>query len=163
MTFKDPRHVDMIAPIVLEVLELPTEPADTIGSYRDILLDRICRELEKLVVIGKSKKARENAQRADIPRDLSEYSWAKRSLLDGVHEDGFHFEHTETVYEIKRSLLTLANPTLAEVAAVLSRTRVTWVTKRENERLDELGYKSRRPNWADAYKRAGIELDEGPE
>jgi hypothetical protein len=155
--FKEPAHLKLIAPIMLALLELPSEPA-SIGAYRRLLIDKMCRELEKLVKIGKSRRAEDNARRGGFHVDLSEHTWADRGRLDGRHEDGFHFEHTETVYELVQSLMSLRDPTLEDVEAILARARVTWVTKRENEKLDELGYKSRRPDWRKAYQDAGIEL-----
>jgi hypothetical protein len=158
LRFHNPGDLKLIAPIMLQVLNLPTHPTGTIGKYRSILINRMCRELEKLIKIGKSKRAHGNAQCSDIHGDLSEYSWARKSLLDDKHEEGFHFEHSETVYELEKSLKNLSNPTLEDVESILGRARVTWVTKDENARLDKLGVKSRRPDWRKAYEDAGIEL-----
>jgi hypothetical protein len=157
MNFIDASHVPLIGPIVLEALRLPSAPRETIGLYRLKLLTCMCRELEKLVRLSKSTRAQNNARDCGLG-DLSEYAWADRIRLNGRHQDGFHFEHTVTVGEMVRALLALSDPTLAEVEDVLSTAKVSWVTKTENNKLDQLGFRSKRPEWRKAYESAGIDL-----
>lgn len=159
MFFKDPIHLDLIAPIVLHTLKLPREPKNTIGTYRKLVLDKMCRELEKLIKIHKSKRARDMAEKVGISGDLSDYSWAKRKLIEKDGNEGFHFEHTETVYELAHALDGLVNPTIEDIKKILARARVTWVTKTENDKLDSIS-KYRRPDWRSSYAKAEIEIIE---
>jgi len=157
--FKSSAHLDLVAPILVEMLKLPREPRETIGTYRKLLIEKMCRELEKLIRIDKSKAAQQIALAMGLERDLSEYSWAERARLEDAGSKQFHFEHTETVYELARSLNEIAEPTVDAVASVLARARVTWITTAENDRLDRQ-FKSRRPDWREAYRHAGIEIIE---
>jgi hypothetical protein len=45
-----------------------------------------------------------------------------------------------------------------EVAATLKSASIAWILKRENSRLEELGFRSRRDDPDDAYRQADIKL-----
>jgi hypothetical protein len=157
MRFLDPNSISQIAPIVLQTLQLPSMPKANIGRYRQKILTSMCRELEKLVRVGKSRRAQDNAAELGLG-DLSSYAWDDRQKLAGKYKEGFHFEHTVTVGEMVTTLLALSEPTIVAVEQILATARVTWVTKEENQRLDDLGYRSKRPDWRKAYADSRITL-----
>jgi hypothetical protein len=60
---------------------------------------------------------------------------------------------------MKRELLGLTNPTPEECRKVLSKARICWILKDENDELDSRGFKTVRPDPESAYKESGILLE----
>lgn len=70
-----------------------------------------------------------------------------------------HWEHFDTAFEFEQYLVDLYNQSKLTVNAVESKLktlRICWVTKEENNELNENKYSSRRPDPIQAYKDCGI-------
>lgn len=162
MHFRDPAMPRLLAPIFLTLLTLPDGNSVDVRRYKTKILRNMCRELEEFVVIGKSKAAQQLADQKGIG-DLSHFRYSdrhKKSGLDDKLDGQFHFEHTVPVSILCKGLQALAPATEAAIEAIISKAQVTWVTSEENKRLNDLGFAHKRPDPADAYRRAGIELTE---
>jgi hypothetical protein len=68
----------------------------------------------------------------------------------------FHWDHFVTIKELRKALLGLDRPTEEQARQILRRASVAWILKREDRRLNELGFRADRPNPHAAYRKAGI-------
>lgn len=121
------------------------------------LLDSLCRhaECQHLYV---SRAAQREADRLGVG-DLSAYDWyQQKTVMRDPKRAIFHWDHFETVKELRTSLLRLKRPTERGVRRVLARASCAWILKREDQRLNDLGFKSDRPDPRAAYRKAKIRL-----
>jgi hypothetical protein len=132
-------------------------------SY-DQLFDLAIRKVDEIAPLNVSQAAYEAGQERKLGKDLRTYCWLcqtqKRGMRD-LNRKTFHWEHWLPVAEIARSIQAIAQPSKDEVLAALRQTRVVWITKDENTRLDQAKARSTRHDPARAYEDAGIELRYG--
>lgn len=98
-----------------------------------------------------SKRAKELFPDAD----LESMKYSTQTKTDHKREK-LILEHKETVYESFRKVCK-AN-TIEEIAEALERSEVAWITREEDKRLTEAGYRKHRENPDEAYRECGIEL-----
>ena len=82
--------------------------------------------------------------------ELFNKRWEDRKKIKG------HYEHTTPVKIIKENLIKIND--LKEAETYLKKHAIIcWITNKENEELNRLGYKSKRPNgWKKAYEKCKI-------
>lgn len=78
----------------------------------------------------------------------------QRKMRDAFPKGAVIFEHMVPVKTMLWAIIN--NPEDAE--AILLSACTVWVTKEENDKLNELGYANDRSDPAEAYRQAGIEL-----
>ena len=98
-------------------------------------------------------------------RDIRDYDWLSSARTnDGtkivVHQ---HFvdEHMTTAFDFKTKLLKLCEEGKLDVEKIkelISKQRLCWITKDENNQLNALGYRKHRENPLKAYEDCGIEI-----
>ena len=108
------------------------------------------------------------AQEAAGAMDLSQCKWNQQpSLLDDPERELFHYEHMYPVSQMREKLIELSDPgrevsedqIIKEIESELDKFDIAWVLKEEDNKLNEMGYQSKRPpNPLDAYREAGIVL-----
>ena len=114
--------------------------SDDIRKYTDLLTPDV------------SVAAKAEADRLGI--DLSRQGWHDQGKFDAGREV-FLFEHMVPVSNIRS--LCLKATSVQEIDAILrDKSRIVWILRKENERLNELGYGSDRADPEVAYSRAGI-------
>lgn len=97
----------------------------------------MCRELENFVFLRKSVAAQAEADRLGIG-DLARFRYSDRkSKKMGGNDSIFYFEHVVPVSSLVDELMALESPTLEAVAAVIAKADVAWITRKENDKLDE--------------------------
>jgi hypothetical protein len=126
-------------------------------SVLHALIDRLCREASwsRFYV---SRAAQREGDRRKLG-DLSQYRWRDQATRMG--DKGrriFHWDHFVTVSSLRERLLALNPITEDGARAILRNASGGWILKEENARLDQLGYRSKRPNPRAAYRAAKIEL-----
>lgn len=87
--------------------------------------------------------------------DLRTVRWHDQLKFDPGRKQ-FRLEHVVPVNEIRNRCLRATSAT--EVAGCLAEGRVAWILRNENQRLNDLGFNSKRPDPAAAYRAAGISL-----
>lgn len=91
--------------------------------------------------------------------DLRGYSWYQQmSEMGDVGRKVFAFDHFYTVADLRRRMDGLETPTVVQVRNILRLSSVAWILRKEDDRLNELGFRSRRVDPHAAYKKAGIRL-----
>jgi hypothetical protein len=91
------------------------------------------------------------AQENNIPLDLD---WPKQSKYDPGRKM-LLMEHKNPLEEMWKKLI--AEP--EKTTEILNKENViVWVTREEDNKLTELGYRSKRPDSDKAYREAGIKL-----
>jgi hypothetical protein len=160
MRYRDPTVIDLIAPLILQVLHLPADASEDMKKYQSKLLNCMCRELEKFLIFRKSESAHQLAQSLGLG-DLSRFRWDDQTRTRKMRDTGrknFHLEHTMPVAMLVRELKALKRPTVKDVATVIARAEVSWITKKEDVKLTELKARHKRPDPVAAYAAAGIAL-----
>ena len=120
------------------------------------------RIVEKFITPRASAEAQRLADSMGL-NCLSQYGWLQQTTkMKDKSRKIFHFDHFYTVSNIRDELLaiTLTNPQsdLNEIERIITKMDVFWITKEENQHLDALGYRSKRPSPEEAYMAAGIEI-----
>jgi hypothetical protein len=111
----------------------------------------LIRQIELMTEPLWSKKAISCAQENNIPLDLK---WNNQTRYDPGRKN-LLLEHKNPVEEIWLKLLESPENT----GDILKTHHVVvWVTREEDNRLTELGYRSKRPDSDKAYEEAGIEI-----
>jgi hypothetical protein len=149
-----------------EVIAAFTPVASTllahVGSARGIatassctsLLNHLVREIEDVCPRNVSRRARDEAQRLGLG-DLRAFHWDDRRKNPlKRHDELFHWEHYWPVSQQVKDLLKPPASDERSIAAILGRTRIVWILKEEDARLQ----RAHRPDPAKAYAEAGIEL-----
>ena len=106
-------------------------------------LNHVIRQYDKVQYISKE------LWKSSLYKDkveLFSMRWEDRKKING------HYEHTTPVKIIKENLIKIND--LKEAESYLKKHAIIcWITNKENEELNRLGYKSKRPNgWKKAYK-----------
>lgn len=126
-------------------------------KHKQIISDTISSDIRlftNLIYPNVSKRANEAAQTLGI--DIRKIKWCQQNKID-PDRSIFHYEHFYTVKDIKT--LILNSTTVEEIKNILKHnTKIVWILKSENEILDELKYRSDRPDPYLAYKEANIEI-----
>lgn len=151
-----PADLSILARTAALLVEQRDASAGAARKCIESLLNHLCREVEDLAPRNVSVAAAEEAARRGLG-DLRVYHWDDQ--VTRMRDRGramFHWDHHTPVAELRRALL--APSQRAVPAAVLSRARIVWITKAEDRRLTELGFRDRRPDPAAAYRAARIEL-----
>jgi hypothetical protein len=144
----------------LYLLNAWNETTDNEKAQHWRLLDHLIRHTPGPVHVSKAAQA--EAKRRGLGK-LTDYAWHDRAKLVG--DDGrkvFAWDHYYTVYDLRRRMKELVkdskNATEKQVLAVLRLSCVAWILRTEDQELNRLGYRSRRPDPDMAYKEAGITL-----
>lgn len=102
-----------------------------------------------------SLAAREEARRREV--DLDGMGWHDQPRFDPGRAI-FHREHVIPVKTIRARCLDAESA--RPIVDALKSAEVAWILKSEDRRLTQLGLRSNRPDPADAYRKAGIILEE---
>jgi hypothetical protein len=126
-------------------------------SVLHLLLDTLCRhaELQHLYV---SRAAQREADRRKLGK-LGDYTWYQQTTK--MRDKGrkvFHWDRFMTVKEMRNALLNLDRPTVQHVRAILRRASAAWILKKEDRKLNKLGFRADRRNPRAAYRKARIQL-----
>jgi hypothetical protein len=160
MRFRDPDVIPILANAILATLKLPASHSTDMDRYRRKVLNCQCRELEKFLRLRKSVAAQKIADERGIG-DLSAYTWldqTKTGKMGDAGRETFHFEHTVPVSSLLNQLLALSLPTPEAIANIIAKAEVSWITKKEDERLTALKFRHKRDDPAAAYHAADIVL-----
>lgn len=96
------------------------------------------------------------AAAAALGIDLATETWQSQPRFDPGRAV-FHYEHCTPVGMLVLQVIDAAHS--GEIVAVLDRgLRLAWITKAEDARLTQLGFKHKRPDSDAAYAEAGIAL-----
>lgn len=106
-----------------------------------------------------SKAAQLEADRTGVA--LYEKTWYDQTTFDPGRKV-FHLEHIHPISAIQKEC-EQAKSEDAILRVLKTRLRLAWILKQEDKELTRLGYRSIRPDPADAYRKAGIELGEETE
>lgn len=99
---------------------------------------------------------RAQAKAIDLGVDLHKADWHDQPKFDAGRRV-FHLEHYKPVGEIRELCMRAASP--GDVAEILaSELCLAWILKEEDQILRQLGFNSKRPDPAAAYRAAGIFL-----
>tara|TARA_X000001316_G_C922245_1_gene37224 strand:+ start:3716 stop:4180 length:465 start_codon:yes stop_codon:yes gene_type:complete len=98
-----------------------------------------------------SENALKVAQENNIPLDLD---WYKQSRYDPGRKM-LLMEHKNPLEEMWQKLIAEPDKT---TSILDSENIIVWVTREEDNKLTELGYRSKRPDSDKAYQEAGIEI-----
>jgi len=91
-----------------------------------------------------------------LGRDLFTANWHNQSSFDSKRKV-FQWEHVVPVRSLVN--LCLMNPTVPRILDVLlSKAKMAWILKREDQELTKRGYRSRREDPVAAYRECGIVL-----
>ena len=98
-------------------------------------------------------------------QDIREFNWNstvttkdKQTII--VHQF-FVDEHLTTAHDFKYELIELFNQgnlSVDKIKELISMQRLCWITKEENNKLTQSGFKNHRKNPLDAYQTCGIEI-----
>ena len=120
-----------------------------------LLLDRLCRHAEPQRMFV-SIAAQREADRRKLGK-LSDYTWYQQTTkMADKGRKTFHWDHFVTIKEMRKALLNLDPPTEDGARAILRRASVAWILKREDRKLNKLGFRADRPNPHAAYRKARI-------
>ena len=149
--------VDMWADVIYGLLEkinkLPDSESHARAGFIKVLGEAV-RVLTDYIVPEASIPAAKFIESKGA--DYSKLTWANHPKIDPGRKNIVR-EHMTTCYEIKNKINASLN--IEEVTDILTNDlRIVWITKAEDAKLTELGYKSRRPDPVKAYKEAGIEI-----
>src|SRR5262245_12792984 len=92
--------------------------------------------------------------------DICAQTWHSQSSFDAGREL-FHWEHVDPISSIQEACEG-AGCEEAVLAILKARLRIAWILKREDRELTRLGFRSKRPDPAGAYRAAKIVLIKQP-
>jgi hypothetical protein len=117
------------------------------------------RMIEYVSAIKVSEAAQNEANRLGLG-PLSEFKWEQQTKKSGMNDKNrkvFHWEHYYPVEQIIKELCAFEKLKADDIFKVISKTKIVWILKEENKRLDKIA-KSIRPDPELAYKEAGIKI-----
>jgi hypothetical protein len=117
------------------------------------------RMLEYISPVKASKLAQKQANKMGLDK-LTKYKWEDQTKKGGMKDKGrkiFHWEHYYPVEQIINELVNLEKLDDRSIYRIIKKTRIVWILKSENKKLDKIA-KSIRPNPKLSYKKAGIVL-----
>jgi len=163
--------LDSIAKIVSE--EIKQYKSSKNASVRWVIKYKIkdiaCNPLIYGVKNRVSKAALELTKQFNINKEYLEIAdWGKLGKFKATIPNNkkqstraFMMEHYLPKHYIVNELLKMRNPdNLEEIKKIMQRAQVAIITMNEDDKLDELGYRIKRPDPSKAYLEAGIELVE---
>jgi hypothetical protein len=117
-------------------------------------VDNDIRKVTDLCIPESSKAAAKEFLAIGI--DYTKKRWQDQPKFDNKREL-FFLEHYLPVNNIRRECLNAKSE--EEIEEILwNRPRLIWILRKENERLNALGYGRKRDDPAKAYREAGIEI-----
>jgi len=155
------KFIEVMSHLVSEMVKISPKYSDDRAARNGLnaLIMTLCRNMEDVVPRNVSVKAAARGRELGV-RDLRKFHFDHGGKIPGGRKKSLlHWEHWMPVAEMKRELLELVNPTPEECRKVLSKSRICWIMKDENDELDRRGFKSVRPDPEGAYKIAGIEFE----
>lgn len=124
---------------------------DAITKDLQILGDVLCPDVRPFEI---SRAAWERAQSLGV--DLRTQTWHRQWGFDPKRAT-FLIEHV-TPNRVMREAAVEADSVDAIVEIIRRHYRVAWILKSENDELNRLGFRTKRPDPDDAYRQAGIVL-----
>jgi hypothetical protein len=121
------------------------------------ILVKTIRMLEYVSPVQVSKLAQKQAKKMGLDR-LTKYKWEDQTKNGGMRDKErkiFHWEHYYPVEQIIKELVKLEKLDDRSIYKVIKKTKIVWILKSENKKLDKIA-KSIRPNPKLSYKKAGI-------
>lgn len=161
MPFRDDTPFEHLVEVfqgLLAAKRKATSPAAKAWGHR--ILNWSCRHLEDFIAPEVSVAAYQRAM-ADGCGDPRDIKWgAQKVKLKDPERKIYMYEHALTVSEMIRRLEALGeNPADEKVLAIIKQMELVWILRSEDDALNKLGWKSRRPpNPMDAYVEAKIEI-----
>jgi hypothetical protein len=155
------KFIETMARLASEMIKTVPVCADDPAARKGLnaLIMTLCRNMEDVVPRNVSVKAAARGRELGV-QDLRKFHFDHGGKIPGGRKKSMlHWEHWMPVAEMKKELLELVNPTPEECRKVLSKARICWILKGENDELDRRGFKSVRPDPESAYKIAGIEFE----
>lgn len=143
---------------ILMVL-LPIYKNDRSKNYIKDIIVRTLRMVESILPIDVSQGAQEKADLMGIG-ELYQYGWLQQNKKTGMKDYDrsiFHWEHYIPIQQQLNDLLELEEINEYVIYQIISRSKICWILKDENKRLDQIA-RSNRPNPSEAYRQAGIVL-----
>ncbi len=126
------------------------------GYVHSLLLNTLIRHAPGPVYVSRAAQA--EAKRWGLG-NLVEYNWYDQvKVMGDVGRKTFAWDHFFPVAELRRRIDALERPTEPQVRKILRLASVAWILKREDRRLNELGFRHRRPDPDAAYDDARIRL-----
>lgn len=126
-----------------ELLRVKESISDDIKKCTDLTPPRV------------SLAAREEAMRREVELDCLD--WQDQPRVDPGRQV-FHREHVIPVKSIRDRCLVAESAN--QIIDALKSAKVAWILKSEDRKLNQLGFRTNRPDPADAYRKAGIILEE---
>lgn len=155
--------------IILHILKIYQKPKtnDIINGQLKNILRQVLRSMDLILPLDVSVAAQEETDRLG-KGSLYQYHWLTQHLLEG--EPGrktFLLEHFYPIGQQVSELLQKAEgknddqiDSLDEIIyrEILSKSKLCWITKKEDELLTASGARSHRPNPEQTYRENGIVL-----
>jgi hypothetical protein len=148
------KHKDFI--VIIKVLVDLYKENKSSKHLKKILVTTI-RMLEYVSPVQVSKLAQKQAKKMGLDK-LTKYNWEDQTKNGGMKDKGrkiFHWEHYYPVEQIIKELVKLEKLDDRSIYKVIKKTKIVWILKSENKKLDKIA-KSIRPNPKLSYKKAGI-------
>ena len=141
--------------------DTPTNDVTTMDWIKESLKWAI-RIVEKFITPRASAEAQRIADSMGLGC-LSQYRWLEQpTKMKDKNRKTFHFDHFYPVSQIRDELLainlTVPESDLKEIKKIITKMDIVWITKAENQCLNTLGYRSKRPDPVAAYNHAGIDI-----
>jgi hypothetical protein len=126
-----------------------------VRSY-DELFKLACRKVDEIAPVNVSRAAQARADEL-VLGDLRRFCWHCPIMSKHRHAKKrlFLWEHYKPVADIQRELVALGpGPKVAQVAAILAKTKIVWVLRKEGIALGD----GSRPDPAATYRDSGVSL-----
>lgn len=152
--------LEVFAETIEHLLDARTRVHASASRSYDELFDLAVRKIDEIAPLNVSRRAQDAASGLGLG-DLRSYCWfcSPLSKHKVAGKRLFVWEHYEPVAQMQYAIETLTRPRVRrDIVAILARTKVVWVHRDEDMKLNELRMKSTRPDPARAYVSAGIEL-----
>ncbi len=136
----------------------------SLKKYLRSTIGHMCRELEDFVEPRISVAAENKAKELGLSVDLRQCHWDDQTTkMKDIGRKIFHWEHIVTVGDLTENVLTLRSPSQEAVEEILRTADIAWILKAEDDRLDLLGYRSKRRDPMECYEKAEIRFAKHPD
>lgn len=163
MRYRNPEVLTTIAGSMAPLVLAYRGGSPELRVYYNQIIDLMCRKLENFVVPRVSKRAYAEAENLSIG-DLRGMHWNdQRTKMKDRDRSIFHWEHVVPVKSLRSQLLTLTDPSVEAVKAVIAQADVAWILRSENDALNNKGFRTKRPDPMACYAACKIEFWEYPE
>ena len=151
-------HLNSIAATIKQLLADYESASPLYRSYQVSNLKMMCRWLEKFISPRISLGAAEKAKELGIdPETLHSTRWEQQpTRLQDKNREKFHFEHFVPVGSMAKQILSLQDRSIPNIEEILRSAEIAWITKVEDQKLTDNGFRSVRPKPAECCKKAGI-------